>query len=670
VELEDFKYISKRHRKVVLFDFFNLRQKDEINSFIKSINSISGKDLVFINKNKSKEAVQWSVNSLPFQTDLPNSISYIRIHSGYFFGDYFILIFECDLNTKDDNETSSEKVDEILYKRFQIFKEIQVQIENWLPSQFQGLFFKNDIGFEETKLKLPSIYVYDVSEYRFIFEDDVESNGLYAPLYRSTLKQKAESFFINESKEAEKIIGFNPLSFLGIESNVIFSLISNKLMCFQSNSYFEDCLKPVPSSFIILDFGKDEEDHFVHFILELVFRYYLDIIFEKLLINLLNFKIPEVRHLETEILEAKKAELLRTKIKLNEINDDVFSYSRIFDSLSIEDLIFSNEEIATVILKDNCADHDSISQYFVDSISDKKKEIEKRQIYLKERISDVNNLIRSELNLIKNKPKVNGLYKEIESALIVQIRKWEEIPISQEKIENWLSNFDNNKDRIVALTLLDRLKYITNLNLKPFLKSSYNSLLSFLNADDLANCNISSIGNITSGSTHLAKLFQEENGIKEKYFRPFENLKSLTKENGKKDTLVLIDDFIGSGNTYIEWYDENSALLDSFTQVIYVTLIGFEKGIKNIEQKRKSTKVVVADILNNNQQVIDGTLFDQKEKQEIIELLDKYSMRIGSEYVYGYDNCQLLMAFEDNIPNNTLGIFWRSNKWKPLIERK
>lgn len=524
--LEDLINISKKHKKIILFDFFDLNQMKEINSFT---NSVSGKDLIRINKNKSKEVVQWSVNSLSFQTDLPSSISHIQIYSGYFFGDYFTLIFECDLNIKDDEETSSEDIGSIFNKRFQLFKDTQAQIENLLPNQFHGLFFKNNIGFEETKLKLPSAYIYNVKGYEFIFKDDVKNNRFVAPIYRSTLKEKAEGFFIKKSKDIEDIIGFNPLSFLGIESNVIFSLISDKLMCFQSNSYFEDCLRPIPSNFIILDFEKDEKDKLVHFILELVFRYYLYTIFEKLLIDLLNFKVPEVRHLETEILEAKKAEILRTKIKLNEINDDVFSYSRIFDSLGTKDLRFSNEETGTFILKGNCADHDSISQYFSDRISDNKTKIEKRQIYLKERISDVNNLIISELNLIKNKPKVSGFYKEIELNLITQIKRWEDTPISQEKIETWLSNFDNNKDRIIALKLLDKLKYITYRNLIPFIRSSYDSLLFLLNTDDLANCNVSNIGEITNGSNHLARLYQNENRIKQKHFISFEKLKSLTK---------------------------------------------------------------------------------------------------------------------------------------------
>jgi len=60
-----------------------------------------------------------------------------------------------------------------------------------------------------------------------------------------------------------------------------------------------------------------------------------------------------------------------------------------------------------------------------------------------------------------------------------------------------------------------------------------------------------------------------------------------------------------------------------------------------------------------------------EDKQMIKELIDKYSSRIGSENMYGRNNCQLLLAFEYNIPNSSIGILWWSkNNWTPLISRK
>ncbi|WP_455565205.1 phosphoribosyltransferase-like protein [Methanosarcina barkeri] len=100
-----------------------------------------------------------------------------------------------------------------------------------------------------------------------------------------------------------------------------------------------------------------------------------------------------------------------------------------------------------------------------------------------------------------------------------------------------------------------------------------------------------------------------------------------------------------------------------------IVLIALKKGINKIEQKT-NTKVLCKYILDESNQVIDGTLFDCEERQEINRLVNKYSYLINSDFVYGYDNCQLLLAFEDNIPNNSIGILWWSTNWTPLFERK
>lgn len=96
--------------------------------------------------------------------------------------------------------------------------------------------------------------------------------------------------------------------------------------------------------------------------------------------------------------------------------------------------------------------------------------------------------------------------------------------------------------------------------------------------------------------------------------------------------------------------------------------MGIQKGINNIELKNK-TKVICANIFDEEDRVIDGTLF-LEDKPQIEKLIKKHSSRIASEYVYGYDNSQLLLTFENNIPNNSVGILWWNKNWKPLIERK
>ena len=68
--------------------------------------------------------------------------------------------------------------------------------------------------------------------------------------------------------------------------------------------------------------------------------------------------------------------------------------------------------------------------------------------------------------------------------------------------------------------------------------------------------------------------------------------------------------------------------------------------------------------------MLEGDQFTTDEKERIKNLMDKYSDKLPKDYLWGGDDCQLLVAFYSNIPNNSLAILWASNDWTPLIERK
>jgi hypothetical protein len=354
---------------------------------------------------------------------------------------------------------------------------------------------------------------------------------------------------------------------------------------------------------------------------------------------------------------------------LDKIVRDLFPYLRTFEYFSSNDFRFSNEvNRYRLSLRGKKWDNDSISNFFCELLTYKKKEIVNKQAHLEKRIYEIDELIQNELILIKNKPKVNSLLNGIENELIPRIKRWEGL-LPQDKIENWLLNFDTKEDKKTALRLLDKLTYITNKNLAQLINSSNNLLNSKINMDTPQKYFFSCIGDITSGSTHLAKHFQEESRIKEKLFKNTEELQLFIKQNEKIDTLILIDDFVGSGDTYLKWYKKNTQMLNNCSEVFFIALIALIKGINKIEQET-NTKVLCKYILDKGDQVIDGTLFDFEEKREIRRLIDKYSYPIKPDYVNGYDNCQLLLAFEDNIPNNSIGILWWSENWTALFDRK
>jgi diphthamide synthase (EF-2-diphthine--ammonia ligase) len=53
--------------------------------------------------------------------------------------------------------------------------------------------------------------------------------------------------------------------------------------------------------------------------------------------------------------------------------------------------------------------------------------------------------------------------------------------------------------------------------------------------------------------------------------------------------------------------------------------------------------------------VLDGKLFSEEEKRQIKELVNRYSKRLPKEYLWGRDNCQLLITFTETY---FLGAYW------------
>ena len=653
--------LSKKQKKLILFELINLSEKEKVDKYFKSS---SGEKIVYLNENRYKESLQQSTKSLPLNINLPNYVEKITVHSLYCFGDYFSLIFECDLKLKEYNEEVVGNQSEVLNKRYKIYEELQKEIEKLIPKEFYGVFFNKELKFSNYNFSLPSIYIYNLSNYKHIFEES--EDRIEDRFCSSTLNGKAHSFLnrFNEYEDNDyNKLKFNKLSHIGIKAEELFAVIGDKLILSVSKKYFQDFLKAIPRNFTILCF---EEKKLFSFIMELISKYYLFILLEKYLIDLEKIEILKISEIHEENIAAKKKELSAIKANFDEINEKLLSYFAIFDCFKKSDFRFQDEETWNYSLS-NRWDEYSISNYFKEYLEANIKKIEKRKKYLEKVISDGVNTINTEIGLNKNKPIINPLFKEVEQEIVQQIKKWDG-KISQERIECWLSNFKNKKERLIALKLLDKLEYIEYKNLKSFIKSAYHHLLRDINKDNLKDCDISSIGSLTSGSTHSLKPFQEENKISKNLFKSIEKLEKLDECELKK-TLILIDDFIGSGNTFIKWYGKNKTLLKKYGVVIYVCYVGLKKGIIHITEKTK-TEVICAHVLEEDHQVMNGTLFEDEGKKDIEELVEKYSSITETNFVWGYDDCQLLFSFDDNIPNNSLAILWSNNKWMPLFERK
>lgn len=169
----------------------------------------------------------------------------------------------------------------------------------------------------------------------------------------------------------------------------------------------------------------------------------------------------------------------------------------------------------------------------------------------------------------------------------------------------------------------------------------------------------------------------------------------------KINAIVFIDDFFGTGGQAIADFNKFSKdypELWSYSKY-YITITGFTRGKEEIIRSfpELSDKILTADQLLDDSYrafTFPSRIFTAKiemiQAERICRTIghaiignifkrtkdpDKRKKYDLGHYDLGWDNDQALIAFEHNIPNNTLPIFWatgnyKGKRWQPLYERK
>ncbi|MET0107429.1 MAG: hypothetical protein ABW084_00885 [Candidatus Thiodiazotropha sp.] len=268
----------------------------------------------------------------------------------------------------------------------------------------------------------------------------------------------------------------------------------------------------------------------------------------------------------------------------------------------------------------------------------------------------------------------------------------------------WLNNFDE-VDRGTAALLLDKFTFYNQRLTDALLGASYNSLgdgipkgpaapfpheiIKSLSSAILIPVTGEDPNPADSGNLFCRKARQVLD-IPEALMSTPEN--AITHADAG-NTVVFVDDFIGSGDQFLKTWRRRSAhgKGTSFEDIsnskdkdfiaIYISLVATEYGLDAIFREAPKVVVSVTHILGQNSKV-QNMGKDVDEQRRIDDFLRKYSSRLEPKedyirhnldyLIYGYKERGLLFGFEHSIPDATLPIFWApgNNNWEPLIERK
>lgn len=271
-------------------------------------------------------------------------------------------------------------------------------------------------------------------------------------------------------------------------------------------------------------------------------------------------------------------------------------------------------------------------------------------------------------------------------------------------ILSWLRNFANAREIYFALVLADSIMYYTSDQIKSLWKLILMNRAKLFLLNEIfpnnepveietwfpeylrKNCVFVGFGATCKSGAAMPYLFDKSHNIRNlTYMGMFEFL-CRYQELGALKKVLLLDDFIGSGNqARSKWFSKvpidkkKKRSLDDVSrknphlQFVYLALVGCKEGKEKIE-RTTPMKVIVGEELDEKFKCFSDVSIiyrDPDERREAKEVMEKKG-RMLCKYPLGYDNMQLAIAFSHNTPDNSLPVIWKrlpDGGWFPLFER-
>lgn len=275
-------------------------------------------------------------------------------------------------------------------------------------------------------------------------------------------------------------------------------------------------------------------------------------------------------------------------------------------------------------------------------------------------------------------------------------------------IDAWLSNFTGRVDDVTAeqshaLYLLSQYMYFGSNQIRQLIKAMFRDLyqypilakirrsnqdttdLKFLKTEfyrHLGSTRFLGLGNPSESGCHILYYFRQMNGLPKDLFMQAHEVLAL-KDDGTKAPLhfVFIDDFCGSGETALKAAAITQHLRQNhpLSRIDHFTLFACESGLDTVRSSGVFDEVEAVIELDQTFKCFspDSRYFGNHafpiKPDSVKATCAAYGAAINTGAELGFGDCQLLISFHHNTPDNTLPIFWQSSgngcPWTPLFPR-
>ena len=244
--------------------------------------------------------------------------------------------------------------------------------------------------------------------------------------------------------------------------------------------------------------------------------------------------------------------------------------------------------------------------------------------------------------------------------------------ISNERLNDWFSQFEDSEKPTIA-RLVDAFQYYDPETINEKLRELHKRIL------DSAAVPTSSIffvpvGYVAKSGSAITYFFKTQNDVSQEQFILPSDIETMIPASDK--AFVFLDDYIGTGRQARQVWDglasANPKLLE-ISKMIFASIVAREQGIEHLTEN-SGFEVMSIDVVKTKDIPLsdESAIFPSTEERGVARsILEKYGARLHPEAPLGYASSQGLLGFFYSTPNNTLPIFWSTEKgWNPLLPHK
>jgi hypothetical protein len=258
--------------------------------------------------------------------------------------------------------------------------------------------------------------------------------------------------------------------------------------------------------------------------------------------------------------------------------------------------------------------------------------------------------------------------------------------ITEDYVRAWLDQFPNNRDKRVMLQVLRSLKFYGQNYIREKLREAMGIVrrdtVEILKAGerhrrDIVIASIDGPGK--SGATY-ARLFAQENKILRDRVVDLAGVPDLlTGSRDKIQAIVIVDDFVGTGDSASEGLTRLAERLSGLQneegpKLFYIAVCGFQTGADTIQRHAETVglklRVYLCDIVDRAFLPESKCFLTASDLERAREIASEKGHALEPKWPLGFGGCEALVVFDDTCPNNTLPIIWKESKdWKALFPR-